>query len=120
MVFLDLLLDVFLPCFLEGPASAGGAKGSIVSLIMSGMMGRPRPRVFVAVEMWEEDLVDEERVDLDEIAGAFEGDTEPRKKGHSVPLRLRCSSLSEREKDQWGVGGQGKDEQRIIRRVPLV
>jgi len=54
------------------------------------MMGRPRPRVFVAVEMWEEDLVDEERVDLveDEIAGAFEGDTEPMKKGHSVPLRL--------------------------------
>ena len=82
-------------------------------------MGRPRPRVFVAVEMWEEDLVDEERVE-DEIAGAFEGDTEPRKKGHSVPLRLRYSSLSEREKDQWGVGGQGKDEQRIIRRVPLV
>ena len=82
-------------------------------------MGRPRPRVFVAVEMWEEDLVDEERVE-DEIAGAFEGDTELRKKGHSVPLRLRCSSLSEREKDQRGVGGQGKDEQRIIRRVPLV
>ena len=72
--------------------------------------------------MWEEDLVDEERVDLaeDEIAGAFEGDTEPMKKGHSVSLRLRCSSLSEREKDQWGVGGQAKDEQRIIRRVPLV
>jgi len=86
------------------------------------MMGRPRPRVFVAVEMWEEDLVDEERADLaeDEIAGAFEGDTEPMKKGHSVPLRLRCSSLSEREKDQWSVGGQAKDEQRIIRRVPLV
>lgn len=72
--------------------------------------------------MWEEDFVDEERVDLDEdeAAGAFEEDTVPMKKGHTVPLRLRCSSLSEREKNQWGVGGQGKDEQRIIRRVPLV
>jgi len=108
--------------FFENPASAGGAKGSIVSSIMSGMMGRPRPRVVVAVEMWEEDFVDEERVDLDEdeVAGAFEEDTVPMKKGHTVPLRLRCSSLSEREKNQWGVGGQGKDEQRIIRRVPLV
>ena len=93
-----------------------------MSSIMSGMMGRPRPRVVVAVEMWEEDFVDEERVDLDEdeVAGAFEEDTVPMKKGHTVPLRLRCSSLSEREKNQWGVGGQGKDEQRIIRRVPLV
>jgi len=49
--------------------------------------------------MWEEDLVDEERMGLVEDE-ALEEDTEPMKKGHTVPLRLRCSSLSKGEKDQ--------------------
>lgn len=91
-----------LPCFLEGPASAGGAKASIVSSTMSGMMERPRPRAVAVVDIWKEDLADEEeRVDLaeEEVARVFEEDTEPMKNGHTVPLRLRCSSLYGRGRD---------------------
>lgn len=58
-------------------------------------MERPRPRAVAVVDIWKEDLADEEeRVDLaeEEVARVFEEDTEPMKNGHTVPLRLRCSS----------------------------